>query len=107
MEREIFFVKDTTTADRGILKIVFRQSPPRYVINHIANYLGHEWDAPNDRLYRFWCCPSKRVPDIKITLAKQALHRIGYKRYDEVFEDPNSCWSCDEHSGSDSIPSNI
>ncbi len=97
MNREIFFVKDTTTASRGILKIVFREPPPQIVISRLANFLGSEWDSPNKRLYRFWCCPSNHVSDIKIVLAKQALHRIGYKRYDEVFpETAEECWRCDE-----------
>lgn len=89
------FFKEIGLACRGKLGIVFRQAPTTLVIKSLMNVLGHEYTS-NGWMFKFYCCPTGHVSDIKIVLAKQALHRIGFERFNEVFtENPDELFGID------------
>ena len=88
MFNTVSFSKWEPRGGRGQLIVSFREPPPAYVLRALCNVLdsqGYEIQG-NGRCFKFWTSNS-HVSDTKVALAKQALHRVGFQRHDEVWDD--------------------
>lgn len=91
------FAKYEPTSGRGQLIVTFRESPDQCVRMALKNALDSQGCEESARQLKFWCS-NRHVSDMKIRLAKQALHRIGFQRFNDEFYDDgtaNELFGCD------------
>lgn len=97
--RPVQFFADTIDGGRAKLGVTFDDVPDDHVINELMNNLGAECLIQNHgKTYKFFC-PNNHVNPVKFTLAKMAIHRAGYQRFDELFmdqENADECFGCRE-----------
>lgn len=99
MNSRITFTKLPGNQSRGMIVVCFLEIPPIETVKCLRNNLDSQGVdiESNGRSFKFWTT-NQHVSDMKIQLAKMAIHRSGYARFDDAFseqEDADICFGCD------------